>query len=244
MDKAIVVTPATEAWLLRWPGRYVIDGVIQHEEILRPDEDQYETDPVELAREDAEGIDHLHKKGQLWSRKTWSQLVQGKGDCIAIGDGAGIQCVINVSWSEMWGSVESAASKVQLGGLPELSPALILAGTVPGSGEIRFLLVDKRGLGHPGRVTLEGNAAFARPPCVDMPGVQECQLLIKIDARPGSALSFAVVTNQVHFFRSTRVRGEPSTIDGVTETVSVSFSLHAETQSSSDPEPEAPPNSP
>jgi hypothetical protein len=225
-----VVTPEAGTWLKRLPGGYVFEGAISHEEVIYPDIDEVESDSEELAKEEALGIDPItHKANQRWSRKNWSQPVQGKGNCIEIGAGAGIQCVISVTWPEMWGSLEFS-SKANLGTVSFLSPAMILAGVVPDSGAIRFLFVDSRGMGHPGRTTLSGDAANARPACVNMPGVQSCQMTIKIEAKAEAKSYRAVVSNKVRFLRNKTER-KPATsagespVEWVDEFLDLSFLL-------------------
>ena len=160
-------TPSTAEWLPRLPGRYILDGVIHHEEIVDYDP-HYDYGDGEVM-------------GRFHILNDWSQPIVGKGDCIEFADGApGLQCVINVSWPDMWNLQTGRAS---LGAVSDLTPAMVLAGVNPADESIRFLLVDKRGLGHPGSLVLKGESAMAKVPCVNLPGVLRCEQMLQITAR-------------------------------------------------------------
>lgn len=201
------------AWTKRLVGRFRFDGSIHHEsEIIDhdPNRDAEPRGPFEL----------------------WDVPVQGMSDCIDFTEAAGLQCVLNVFWQEQWRS----SLKDQLGGVPDLTPGMLLAGLTPSTpGTIRILEVDKRGLAHPGSVTLGGYTARTKLPCVNMPGTQVCEQIFTITARPDSRLIFATFTVRVRAFRSKLSRktqlaqGERST-EIFEERITVSFSLRREPQ--------------
>jgi len=225
-----VVTPDPDVWLGQLVGRFRFDGAIHHEETV-DDPDRDETDEVT-------GL--TVRKHTPWHLNSWTQPIQGKADCIAVGDGPGLQCVVNVIWPEMWRST----GKAQLGGVSDMSPAVILAGLAPTSGGIRVLLVDHKGLAHPGSTTLSGDSANSSPPCVNTPGVQRCKQTVKLTAKPGAAHMYLVISTGVYFRRDKTDRKqflekvEPNnpyspmenSMEWVEEDLDVSFSLQRESQ--------------
>jgi hypothetical protein len=180
-----VPTPDTGTWLERIPGRYLFDGVIRHVEIA-------EYDP---RLDYPNGWVH----GQKQYLNEWSQPVVGKGDCIAFAEAPGLQCVINVKWPEQWNGQTGRAT---LGAVSDLSPAMLVAGVNPADQAIRFLMVDFRGLGHPGSLTLKGNTASTRVDCVNLPGLIRCDQKFTIEAREESELIFVTLGTEVRYLRN------------------------------------------
>ena len=181
-----VPTPPTDEWLKRLPGRYIFDGVIHHVEIadFDPREDYPDGEVMGVSQ-------HLNE---------WSQPIVGKGDCIEFADGAaGLQCVVNVLWPEMWDALTGRAS---LGAVSDLTPGMVLAGVNPDTQAIRFLLVDKRGLGHPGSLVLKSESATAKVPCVDLPGMLRCEQKFQITARADSRPIQVVLSTALRYQRS------------------------------------------
>jgi hypothetical protein len=167
-------------WTKRLVGRFRMEGSIHHEyEIIdHGDRDADPRQPFEV----------------------WDVSLQGKADCIDFTEAAGLQCVLNVSWQEQWRN----SMKDQLGGMPDLTPGMLLAGLTPATdpGKIRILGVDKRGLAHPGSVRLGGFTARSQLPCVNMPGTQKCQQVFTVTAKPGSRLIFVSLVTTVRAVRS------------------------------------------
>jgi hypothetical protein len=198
------------AWTKRLVGRFRFDGIIHHE---------------------SEIIDHgsrdFDPRGAF---ELWDVALQGRSDCIDFTEAAGLQCVLNVFWHEQWRN----NLKDQLGGVPDLTPGMLLAGLTPSvPGTIRILEVDKRGLAHPGSVTLGGYTARTRLPCVNTPGAQYCEQIFTITAKPDSRLIFVSFTVRVRAVRSKLLRktqlapGERST-ELFEERLRVSFTLRRE----------------
>jgi hypothetical protein len=209
-------------WTKRLVGRFRVDGSIHHDfEII--DHGDRDADPA----------------GPL---EVWDVSMQGKIDCIDFTAGAGLQCVLNVFWQEQWRD----NLKDQLGGMPDLTPGMLLAGVTPSTpGTIRMLEVDRRGLAHPGSVKLGGYTARTELPCVNMPGTQKCEQSLRITAKPDSKLVFVVLSTTVRAFRSKLERkqvlgtlGNGSTernMELYEERLVVSFSLRREPQPSEAP---------
>jgi hypothetical protein len=215
-----VETPPTDVWLQRLPGRYVFDGVIHHVEIADYDpRDDYPDGQV---------------MGVSQYLNEWSQPVVGRGDCIEFAEAPGLQCVVNILWPEMWDALTGRAS---LGAVSDLSPAMVLAGINPQDQAIRFLLVDKRGLGHPGSLALKGETATAKVSCVNMPGVLRCEQKFTITARAESNLIFVTLSTALRYQRSKtdrkqfldRIGGDEGPLEKprewLDELLEVSFSL-------------------
>jgi hypothetical protein len=230
-----VPTPPTGEWLQRLPGRYIFDGVIHHVEIA-------DYDP----RDDYPVGDVLGPSQYL---NEWSQPIVGKGDCIEFADGEpGVHCVINVLWPEMWDIMTGRAS---LGAVSDLTPAMVLAGVNPDTQAVRFLLVDKRGLGHPGALVVNGDAASAKISCVDLPGMLRCEQKFQVTAKAETRSNFVVVSPALRYQRSKldrtpfldHIGGDDGPIEKprewLDELLDVSFSLRRE-----EPEKSAQPNAP
>ncbi len=77
----------------------------------------------------------------------------GKVDCIAIGAGSGVQCVLYVTWDEAWGQNGQAVTA----GVPYLGPAATLFGLDPNALRIRYMQLDTDGLVTDGAGQLNGN---------------------------------------------------------------------------------------
>lgn len=167
-------------WMKRFVGRFRLDGSIHHEsEII--DHGTRDADPP----------------GPI---EGWTESLRGRSDCIDFTEAAGLQCVLNVVWPEVW----SKSLKIPMGGVPDLTPGMLLAGLSPSSapGTIRILEVDTRGLAHPGSVTLGGYTARAELPCVNMPGTHDCEQIFRITARPDSKLIFVTFTVRVRAIKA------------------------------------------
>lgn len=217
-------TPPTEEWLQRLPGRYVLDGVIHHVEIA--DFDRF----VDFPDGEVRGVTHIFNE--------WTQPITGKADCIEFADGApGLQCVINVLWPENWNALTGRSS---LGGVSDLTPGMVLAGVNPDTQAIRFLLVDRRGLGHPGSQVLNGETATAKVSCVNLPGLVRCDQKFQITTKAESGKVFVVLAATVRYLRNkldrkpflNHIGGPESPLEipheWLDELLDVSFSLRRE----------------
>ena len=103
-------------------------------------------------------------------------------------------------WPEQW----RVTGQGQLGGVANFSPAMVLAGLVPPdpNGGIRILLVDEKGIGHPGSLTFSGDSAVAKPPCVNHPGMQRCEQVAKITAKADATTLFVQLNVSTRFMRN------------------------------------------
>jgi hypothetical protein len=102
--------------------------------------------------------------------------ISGKMDCIAVGDGPGVQCVFKATWnSEIF--------------TPFLEPAMSLFGLDPGRHAINLMLVNDRGLPTKGFGTVKGHVGKFKTLCG---GANEdgCQVGIIIEAKPDARLNY------------------------------------------------------
>lgn len=225
-------------------GRFQLEGVIHHEEIV--DFNRLDDAPP---NPDVPGNEEGEVRGAYLYLQEWSQPVEGKGDCIDFSDGPGMQCVLNVSWPEMWRN----NGKAQLGGVSDMSPAMILAGFTPSTdpAAVRILLVDKRGLAHPGALTLKNaETATASLPCVNLPGSQTCEQRLTISAKASATLVSVTLSTRVRFLRSKLDRKmfldnigdrREKATEWVEELLDVSFTLRPESRDTQSPEANASP---
>jgi len=91
--------------------------------------------------------------------------VHGMGDCVAVGVGPGVQCVLDVKWLDDW-SLQGGAIAV-----PNLTPAMSLYGIDAVRERFVYMQVDNKGLALGGPGTLYGSTATMRAPCIgtDLP---------------------------------------------------------------------------
>jgi hypothetical protein len=110
----------------------------------------------------------------------YCQGIKGKGDCVAVGDGPGVQCMLNVHWMDIYEvrfqQSDPDAQKVDAsptgvfeipGGVSSLNPAMSLHGLDPAHAGIEYLLVDQKGLPEGGLGFIKGNTATFRTRCVN-----------------------------------------------------------------------------
>jgi hypothetical protein len=174
----MVATAEPDVWLKRLVGRYEVDGAI-----APVDTGEVESD------ENQEGGEEC-SDGEICATPSLPRLtsIAGKIDCVAIGTGPGVQCVINIVWSEEW-----------VGGKPVpvayLDPSMMLFGLGPQHGEINMLLVDDHGLAEGGAGRIGGNTAVFMVPCTNarvenMPEAT-CERITRFEARPDARLVHA-----------------------------------------------------
>lgn len=94
--------------------------------------------------------------------------VKGMADCIGIGGGPGLQCVVNALWDdERWGGKRFA--KWGGGWVTSDSPALLLYGIDPLASKVSYLQVDHRGIAQDGSGLLNGDTLSYRERWVNPP---------------------------------------------------------------------------
>jgi hypothetical protein len=165
--------PPTEmdVWLRRMVGRYTFDGLVhviaQGDCAPLPPQGSAPPPPFTPA----------------------CQGVKGKGDCIGIGTGPGVQCVLNVMWQDMYDvNFEGGTVSALPGAISYLDPAMALFGLDPGRASINYLLVDNKGLPEGGPGSSTGNRATFRTTCVNQ--AVGCHRTIRIEAKQDSKLVY------------------------------------------------------
>lgn len=174
---------AISEWLQRLTGRFRFDGMVQM--------------TAACAEVPAGG-------GPPPPPSDLCQGVKGVSDCVKVGTGAGVQCILNVFWQDMYAvDFENGTSREILASY--LDPAVELFGLDPGNSAINRLLVDNKGLPEGGLGFVKGNTATFRSRCVNKPA--GCYRTIRIEARADARL--------VYWWLSTQNEPEPETTYGV-----------------------------
>lgn len=136
-----------EAWLPRLVGRFRYEGIVdlngtpeRSEASWLPDEESDESEVPEL--DPGNPVDPFKLK-----------RAHGRGDCVAIGNGPGVHCVLDVVWQDK----DELAGPVLRGEEPFLSPATRLYGIDAIAGVTRYLQLDKDGLTEAETGIVKGN---------------------------------------------------------------------------------------
>lgn len=134
-------------WLPRMVGRVKYTGIVQFFQTMGPSAQALKEFPPRKVYAEATCDESC--------QATTANIAnaEGKGDCIAIGKGPGVQCVLHVVWNEEWGQLGSAVE----GGVSFLGPASILYGLVPNTATIRYLLLNTNGIAEAESATLDGD---------------------------------------------------------------------------------------
>jgi hypothetical protein len=177
-----------DTWLRRLVGRYRFEGVLQA-----------------VALGDCAGLppgppDPDHER-VISLTEPYCRSIKGSGDCVAVGDGPGVQCVLSVKWVDMYrivfpsgtGADEEVGVFTIPGGVPYLDPAMALLGFNASDSKPSYLLVDHKGLSEGGPGSIKGNRGTFDMPCVNAPTlmnemnmklVARCYRVLRIDAKP------------------------------------------------------------
>jgi hypothetical protein len=128
--------------------------------------------------------------------------IKGKADCVAIGAGPGVQCVLNFTWTDLYETdYESGAIFNVPGGVSYLDPAMMLFGMDTGQNAIKSLLIDNKGLPEGGPGSNTGNRATFRTACVNAPALfsamnpdgepyRTCDRTIRFEAKPDANIVY------------------------------------------------------
>jgi hypothetical protein len=110
---------------------------------------------------------------------------EGKGDCVAIGTGPGVQCIVDVDWPT------STPRRIEVPPSP-YSPAMTLYGIDPGVPGIRYLQINNKGLPEGSMAPLEGNRIKFITPCVN--ASPNCRRIVRITATPDNKVEMTLET--------------------------------------------------
>ncbi len=138
--------------------------------------------------------------------------IKGNASCVAVGRGPGVQCMLNITWEDMFEVILYSEDPNEPTGIFELpagvsylDPSVALFGLDPGKSAINYLLVDNKGLpeGKPGPIN--GNRATFRTTCVNTPVLlnamkpqrttpyRTCERIIRIDAKADAKVVFVTI---------------------------------------------------
>jgi len=197
----------SEVWLQRLAGRYEFDGVI--EVVFYPDRQCAPLPP-----------DPAQSENPPPPVEPFCRSVSGMGDCIAIGTGPGIQCILDVKWPDLYevrypepDSLDARTGVFEVpGGVANLSPSMALYGMDPASGGLRYLLVDSKGIAKGTTGGQIGNRATFTTPCansatllgklypdrIDNRPPQTCTETVRLEAKPEAKVVFMSVDYEVN----------------------------------------------
>jgi hypothetical protein len=175
MGGAMTPDADLDVWLRRLVGKYNVEGMVQADVCGDLPPDPATADEVEFPPEPL------------------CQPIKGKGDCVGVGDGPGVQCMFNVTWQDMYRvAVKEGAVTTPPGGESYLDPAMALFGLDPRINAFSYLLVDHKSLPEGDHGYIKGNRATFRTICVNGPVVIRaagsrgaiCYRTVRLDARP------------------------------------------------------------
>lgn len=165
----LTFTPVTDVagmsdWLQRLVGRYKFDGMIQ---LFGATCDAASASPA-------------------------CNPIKGLGDCVAVGKGPGVQCILNATWQDLFQvNFESGTATAPPGTVAYLDPAMLLLGLDPGASSINNLLVNDKGLPEGGLGSIVNVTAKFTTQCVNEPA--GCLRVMRIEAKPEASLVYLSV---------------------------------------------------
>lgn len=128
------------------------------------------------------------------------RVVRGTGVCVGFGVAPGVQCEFNIRWPE----TRARGGGEILGGVSNLSPAMMLFGLEPDEVGLRYLQVDNRGLAEGSRGGIIGDTAVFRTPCADL--IEGCERATRIITRSDSKLVELQVDTEIYYQVKVRYR--------------------------------------
>lgn len=228
LEAGVPVTDAAElgAWLRQLAGRYRVEGSVEVRMRATVPESGSESGESQSSAQMI--LDRIRTESG-YSDEMQLETVRGKGDCVGVGNGPGVQCVLQVTWNELQEVVQP--SRTERGGvfnLPggksNLAPSMGLFGLEPGQSTVRYLLVDSAGLAEGAAGNVVGHTATFRTPCANGPAIMaglrpppvrqsgqpapeppptSCDKAIRIVAEPESQVVYLLVDIELDGVRKT-----------------------------------------
>jgi hypothetical protein len=163
------------AWMARMVGRFRYSGVVQF----------FQTAGLGARTEDFPDRDKTYADGtcdeECFSSPPALRDAKGLADCIALGPGAGVHCVIHVVWEEEW----SATGMPVDGGVTFLGPASTLYGYDPIASHIRYLILNTNGIAESESGRLNGNTLnWTFETRCESDTTERCRQVTKVQALP------------------------------------------------------------
>ncbi|MEO8313476.1 MAG: hypothetical protein ABI645_01665 [Pseudomonadota bacterium] len=173
-----VTEPAAIAeWLKRLRGRFKYDGMVQVGDcVMVP---SAAGGPPPPPTDNCQGI-------------------KGKSDCVGIGDGPGVQCILNVIWQDIF-HVNYEDGTVTEVLVSYLDPAMELYGVDPRNSAVTRMMVDNKGRGENGSGFIKGDTAKFKSRCVSTvvsQTAEECFRIVRIEAKPDARLLYVWLGTQ------------------------------------------------
>lgn len=148
-----------EVWLTRLVGRYKVEGLV---EVVYDYEGYPEHRCAPLPPDPAQ------QDNPPPPAVPYCSTISGMADCVGIGTGPGVQCVLNMTWKDIREIDSEAGGVFNLpGGIANLAPAMMLMGLGSGQSGVNYLLVDSKGLPEGGPGTIGGSRVTFTTPCVN-----------------------------------------------------------------------------
>jgi len=162
-------------WLPRLVGRYRYEGVVQFFQTLKPGA---------LALKEPLPKTYAGGTCDETCESDIPNLMpaKGKGDCVAIGAGPGVNCVTHVVWNEEWMAMGGAVE----GGVSFLGPATILYGYDANDAAIRYLMLNTNGIAESETGVLKGETVGWRySTFCESATMARCRQVTRIRIPPG-----------------------------------------------------------
>jgi hypothetical protein len=163
------------AWMPRLVGRFKYNGIVQFFQASTPGAEVTEVPSKQK----------FYSEGtcdeECYSSIPSLREAKGMGDCIAIGSGPGVQCVINVVWQEEWTPKGQAVE----GGVSFLGPAATIYGFDPMASKIRYLILNTKGIAESETGVLKGDTlSWIFDTHCESSGMNRCRQVTRVAALP------------------------------------------------------------
>lgn len=166
-----------EAWLKRLTGRFTYTGQVKYHAGFGCVVNRSPCDLPSLSCD----------RAGCWVLRPAS----GTADCRAVGQGPGVQCVVNVYWplTKVLSLPEPSPVKERVAIWPgrSLTQAMAMYGFDPRTLEVRYMLVDGSSIAEAATGTLRGDTGVFNVACVDAT-IPLCTQTLQIHAPPGGSI--------------------------------------------------------
>lgn len=163
------------AWMSRMVGRFRYTGVVRF----------YQTSSPGAETQEFPDRDKTYADGtcdeECFTSIPSLREAKGLGDCIPVGNGAGVHCVVHVLWREEWAQTGMPVD----GGVTFLGPASTLYGYDPVASRIRYLILNTNGIAESEAGVLNGNTlSWTFDTHCESDTFERCRQVTKLQALP------------------------------------------------------------